>query len=1400
MFKKLPVKLTCQFLIITIILLIFSSYVYAAYLTDVPVSATQPNGDTLKCLASGDEFFNYLHDAKGNIIIQHPKTGFYTYAQLDNQGKLLASYRVAADNGNFYILGAMPYSPRPVNFEGIKPSDIDFSINADLIRKFTDTGGSQPREAAPEPAADKNTAGNAVQGVMENVIIMICFADEDPTITPAIKEKIEAAFNGPILSLNHYMQAVSAGMLKLPSTLVGLDGDTVFMYKDSQPRKYYQPYNEVTNPDGYMGGGFGSQHADREQALLRNAVRAIGDSPLLAGKNLDIDNDGNVDSITFIINGNVNAWNDLLWPHKWTLFRYYDVTLNGKRVYDYSLQLLNYTFPNNGAPRINTLCHETLHIMGLPDLYRYTQNGAPVGEWDIMASPTENPQFPSTHSRLRYAGWGSPPAEITQDGHYTLSPIGSTSGATAYTIATPKPNQFILLEYRCNINGSGYDAEFGTYYYQGLTIARINTAFVGNVNAGGGTDDEVYIYRPGETALNQGYGSSTFASLSANYNRTSFGKATGASGFEGTIYLYDGTNTKYVISNVSTAGETISFDVKISLDFVPVADILNVQSEGEVGKPVILGGTVHPADATNNDIIWSIKDAGGAGAAISGNILSATGAGTVVVTATVIGGLAPGTDFVKDYTVIISGPFVSVTDIIDVPSEATVGVPLILGGTVMPVNATNKHITWSVKDAGFTGAVIENGAMGTAAAGTVVVTATVKDGLAANKVATIAAGSSHNIALKADGSLWAWGYNAGGSLGDGTTYNRYDPKQMRTDNDWAEVVAGGAHTVAIKMDGSLWGWGNNYSGQLGDGTRIQRNDPIRIGEDNDWIRVGAGNNHTMALKTDGSLWAIGSNDSGQLGDGTGIDRLELVRVGADNDWAAVTSSSNHTLALKTDGSLWAWGINSGGQLGDGTIIRKLAPVQVGEDNDWAAASAAGSHTLALKTDGSLWAWGGNFFGQMGGGADTGSRVPIRIGAENDWAAITTGSFHSLALKADGSLWAWGQNISGQLGVITEQPNQFTPIRVEGDYNWAVIKAGYRHSFALRTDGSIWAWGENIYGQLGIGSTVQHNTPVRIGVDNDWGKRLADYTKDFIITVNPKPVEAALAVSSAQGRAGEAVSIPVAIENSPGVKMFQLALEYDNSKLEFVSHASGEAFAHQTNLRIGDPKQIHGDIWEVQLTYSGDLLNPVTVYGDIILCTFEFKIRSNAAAGDTPLTLNPVNTHILDNDDNSIYPPLKNGGITVAPAQETVRIAGAVLYQPSTRPAKVELHNNAGGQTITTFTAAADGAYELTIPTPQEGARYTLVVTKPGYLSYTIKNLDLANWEDEKTIDIRQLAGDVNGDGIVNAVDLTCLLSEFNRDPLIFMDADIDGNGIVNAADLTYLLAGFNRRDAIGIRN
>ena len=218
-----------------------------------------------------------------------------------------------------------------------------------------------------------------------------------------------------------------------------------------------------------------------------------------------------------------------------------------------------------------------------------------------------------------------------------------------------------------------------------------------------------------------------------------------------------------------------------------------------------------------------------------------------------------------------------------------------------------------------------------------------------------------------------------------------------TDSDWAAVAAGGSHSLALKADGSVWAWGWNVYGQLGDGTNIDRHYPVRVGLDNDWVAISVGDMHSLALRTDGSLWAWGENRMGQLGDGTTTIRTVPFQLGTDSDWVAISAGGEHSVAIRSDGSLWAWGDNWVGQLGDGTTINRTVPTQVGTDSDWAAASAgfssAAHYTVAFKTDNSLWAWGWNANFQLGDGTNIDRHYPVRVGVPGDRPAEAPPAWH-----------------------------------------------------------------------------------------------------------------------------------------------------------------------------------------------------------------------------------------------------------------------------------------------------------------------------------------------------------------------------------------------------------------------
>lgn len=236
----------------------------------------------------------------------------------------------------------------------------------------------------------------------------------------------------------------------------------------------------------------------------------------------------------------------------------------------------------------------------------------------------------------------------------------------------------------------------------------------------------------------------------------------------------------------------------------------------------------------------------------------------------------------------------------------------------------------------------------------------------------VCAGYAHNIAIRQDGTLWAWGWNADAQLGDGSlALYKNTPVQISADTNWKNISAGAAFNLAIRQDGTLWVWGRNSEGQLGDGTLIYKNVPVQIGIATDWKIVSAGGGHSTAIRQDGTLWCWGWNDSGQLGDGTFIPKTTPIKIGTDTSWQNISAGGAHSMAIKQDGTLWVWGDNADGQLGDGSppMPPKYMPVQLGIATDWQSISAGDYYSLALKQNGYLWAWGSNNKGQLGDGTN-----------------------------------------------------------------------------------------------------------------------------------------------------------------------------------------------------------------------------------------------------------------------------------------------------------------------------------------------------------------------------------------------------------------------------------------------
>ncbi len=359
---------------------------------------------------------------------------------------------------------------------------------------------------------------------------------------------------------------------------------------------------------------------------------------------------------------------------------------------------------------------------------------------------------------------------------------------------------------------------------------------------------------------------------------------------------------------------------------------------------------------------------------------------------------------------------------------------------------------------------------------------------AADDRVIIEGGQYHSVAVKEDGTIWAWGYNGYGQLGDGTTTSRKYAVTIGNLTGGKSAAAGNYFSVVLKKDGTVWAWGINKYGQLGDGTVSTRKVPVQAAIDN-VVAIAAGANHTLAIRGDGTLWAWGYNASGQLGDGTVTAKKTPVQVSGISDVVAVAAGTTFSMALKSDGTVWAWGGNGNGQLGDGTVTTRKTPVQVKNLTDVKEISAGGYFGLALTKDGTVWSWGQNSSGQLGNGTLTGRKTPGPVSLLYSINEISAGANFAIALKSDGTVWTWGQNNYGQIGDGTVTARK-TPLQVNGLSTAAtVIAAGGYHSVILNDDDTLTAWGMNKYGQLGDGTVTTRKNPVgvvglRIALPND----------------------------------------------------------------------------------------------------------------------------------------------------------------------------------------------------------------------------------------------------------------------------------------------------------------------------
>ena len=369
---------------------------------------------------------------------------------------------------------------------------------------------------------------------------------------------------------------------------------------------------------------------------------------------------------------------------------------------------------------------------------------------------------------------------------------------------------------------------------------------------------------------------------------------------------------------------------------------------------------------------------------------------------------------------------------------------------------------------------------------------------------TISAGVMYTGAIDQNGSLWMWGDNKYGQLGNGNIGGN-QATAVNVLNNVVSVSCGGSHTAAIKADGSLWMWGDDQYGQIGVGGNVSyKSDisalqyaPVKVMDN--VAAVSCGGSHTAAIKTDGSLWVWGSNLSGQIGNGgRGNVQTEYgtayqnVPVKIMDNVAAVSCGADNTAAVKTDGSLWMWGSSSDFKLGNGHAYNfyddngshgenLLVPAKIMDGVT--AVSCGADNTAAVKTDGSLWVWGSNMWYQLGNGGtgdyENGAGtyyqiLPVKI--MDGVTAVTCSSFYTAAVKADGSLWTWGYNTdsllgNGDKGNFTDEYDriyQTIPTKILDGV--AIVSCGAMQAGAIKTDGSLYIWGAGPFVNGSVGNT------------------------------------------------------------------------------------------------------------------------------------------------------------------------------------------------------------------------------------------------------------------------------------------------------------------------------------------
>jgi alpha-tubulin suppressor-like RCC1 family protein len=374
--------------------------------------------------------------------------------------------------------------------------------------------------------------------------------------------------------------------------------------------------------------------------------------------------------------------------------------------------------------------------------------------------------------------------------------------------------------------------------------------------------------------------------------------------------------------------------------------------------------------------------------------------------------------------------------------------------------------------------------------------------IATNDTGTGPASAASNAATPIQaGAIWYVGANSNGMFGNATIANGNYNTITEGAYGYASYTrtTGRGNQLALRANGTMWSWASNGSGESGTNSTINRSSPVQVGSLTTWASVASPQANGLAVKTDGTLWAWGNNQQGVFGNsrsqGDGFAAVSSpIQIGASTDWAELFAGYHNVIAIKTDGTLWGWGHNTGGTLGINNTISRSSPVQISSDTNWAKVAVGVSgggqdHCLAIKTDGTLWAWGDNDYGNLFTNNTIAYSSPVQIGSDTDWSEVSGGLFASYAVKTDGTMWSAGYDSGyGQLGLGTRSIDKSSPTQIGALTTWLKATGGYYSNVAVKTDGTLWSWGNNNAGQLGQGTTgsaTSRSVPTQIGSDTNW---------------------------------------------------------------------------------------------------------------------------------------------------------------------------------------------------------------------------------------------------------------------------------------------------------------------------